>query len=940
MIDAGERWQRLLRHFDVLSEMPDEQRALAVARLAWEEPDIADELERMLLADVGGTGLLDGNALGDPLAEPFAPLPMPDQSGERIAGFVLSERLGRGGMGEVYRARRDSGDFEQEVAIKVLRRGLGPDFVARFARERQIQARLNHPLIARLIDAGVDGDTPWLAMELIRGEHIVTYAQTHSLGVTSRLKLVEDIADAVDYAHRQLIVHRDIKPSNVLVDESGKPHLLDFGIAKLLEPGDATELTATDMRVMSPMYATPEQIRGEPISTATDVYALGLVLFELLTGQLPHGRRERPGDVARAVSSDTTERPSQVAGKATTGRIDGELDTIVLKALALEPERRYPSAAAFAEDLQRYREGRPIRARPDTLSYRIGKFVRRHRGGVVASLLALISLIGGLGAALWQAQVARDQAQIAQAQAQRAERVKTFLTSLFAETEGTTREGAAARTPLQMVASGIERAQKELGSDRDLQDSVLGDLLEVQVNLGGAAEALPLLEQSIDYRRRRNPMDEALAIVLSSKISVLFQQGKFDAAEPLIAEALAIYRSHHAEEHLRVADMQNRQVRVLISRSQYQEALALMQQVIAKFEKRRGPDDPDLGMRLSNLAVVQLRADDVAGARASLERSLAILEKARGEEHAQLLFPLSNLGDIYRREGRYEDALAVYQRVHAITRKQLGDTHFHTADALGRVGAMQRRLRQFDAAQSSLETSLAVLEPLQHNDLADAYARLGDLAVARNQTDAAAEWLQKAHDFALKTQGAQSELTWEHLSSLARVHADAGRFDEAVRLQQSAIDGYTKLGAAGQVSAVLGRFALGTYARNAGRLDAAIDQMLDADAEGRSLLPEGDPILVAMSAQLAAALALRGSPTDADAARRLLRDIHDALPEADVETQAMSALAAASLAISGEARRAALASWDQALDRLGSNGAWLRKQRALFNERASVATSE
>ncbi len=932
MSDSSERWQRLMRHFDILSELPIEERAQAVARLAWEESDVADELERMLYADAAGEGLLDGHALSEAEPEPpLPPAPVPDRSGERLGGFELLERLGSGGMGEVYRARRSSGDFHQEVAIKVLRGGLGPDFTARFARERQIQARLTHPLIARLIDAGVDGDTPWLAMELIRGEHAVAFAKAHALPIAARLKLVEDVAGAVDYAHRQLIVHRDIKPSNVLVDESGTPHLLDFGIAKLLEPGDATELTASDMRVMSPMYAAPEQFRGEPITTATDVYALGLLLCELLTGQLPHGRRDSPSGVAQAVADDATQRPSQLGENSGSGRIDAELDTIVLKALALEPERRYPSAAALAEDLQRYREGRPIRAKPDTFSYRLAKFVRRHRGGVATGVFALMSLLGGLGVALWQAHVAREQAQIAQAQTQRAERVKAFLTSLFAETEGNTRQTASARTPLQMVSSGIERAQIELAQDPALLDSVLGDLLDIKVNLGGAAEALPLLEERIAWRQQRDPLDESLAVALSSKITVLFQKGAFADAEPLIAQAIQIYRAHHPEDHLRIADMQNRQVRVLLSRTQYPEALALMREVVAKFEKGRGKDHPDVGLRLSNLATLQQRTGDVEGARASLERSLAILERARGVDHAQLAFPLTNLGDLLRNQGRFGEALGHYERVLAISRKQHGDAHFNTAEALGRVGDMQRRLRQFDAAKASLSKSLAILEAERNNSLADVYGRLGQLAVAQNQPEEAAQWFQKAYDFASATQGERHILTWHHLSALALVRAHQGRYAEAREGQRRAIGGLVALGDAGAKDAALSRFELGAIERDAGNLDLAVDLMLDADAEARSLLSESDPRLTILSAHLATALALRGTPADADTARQLLIDIQDALTTAQPETKALAALARARLAVDAASRSSALADLDAALALLGSDGTWLRSQRAKFD---------
>ncbi|MCB1602724.1 MAG: serine/threonine protein kinase, partial [Xanthomonadales bacterium] len=319
----------------------------------------------------------------------------------------LGARLGRGGMGEVYSAQRVDGDYTQTVAVKLLRRGLdSEDVLSRFLQERRILARLEHPAIARLIDGGMGADgLPWIAMELVDGQPITRFAEDAGLALAPRLQLLIAVCEAVDYAHRRLIVHRDLKPSNVLVSADGSPRLLDFGIAKLLDDTEGQAHTSTGLRVMSPAYAAPEQLRGEPITVATDVYALGLLAYELLTGTLPQQRGRVSVAAIEAELDKEMQRPSQAARRPqestlSARQIDADLDTIVVKALALEADRRYPSAAALAEDLKRYLDGRPITARPDTLSYRVSKFVSRHRGGVLASVLTVLALVVGLGASV------------------------------------------------------------------------------------------------------------------------------------------------------------------------------------------------------------------------------------------------------------------------------------------------------------------------------------------------------------------------------------------------------------------------------------------------------------------------------------------------------------------------------------------------------------
>ncbi|HEV3409194.1 MAG TPA: serine/threonine-protein kinase, partial [Chthoniobacterales bacterium] len=354
-------------------------------------------------------------------------------AGDVIGDYEIVSLIGKGGMGEVYVA--EDRRLHRRVALKLVRGGLDTEsMVRRFEREQQLLAGLNHPNIAQLYASGVTDDgTPYFAMEYVEGTRLDRFVEEHSLGIRERLELFRKICSALVYAHQHLVVHRDIKPANIRVTPEGEPKLLDFGIAKLLDElaEDAPERTLTMQRMLTPEYASPEQIRGERISTASDTYSLGVVLYELLTGSKPYGlTNRRPEEVARAITDQQPTRPSAaVTGNARSAirnpqLLGGDLDNIVLMALRKEPERRYPSVAAFSDDIRRYLEGLPVHARKDTFAYRACKFVRRNRAGVAAAALILLSLLGGIVATAMQAR--RAEQQRAQAEEQRALAEKRF----------------------------------------------------------------------------------------------------------------------------------------------------------------------------------------------------------------------------------------------------------------------------------------------------------------------------------------------------------------------------------------------------------------------------------------------------------------------------------------------------------------------------------
>jgi serine/threonine protein kinase/tetratricopeptide (TPR) repeat protein len=428
------RWQRLQEVFHQALERAAEQRAEFLDRACADEPGLRAEIERLLAAHDRAGGFIHQPAIASP-GIALAPDETP-QDGRRVGVYRLTRALGRGGMGVVYLAERDDGAFAQRVAIKLIKRGMDTDQVlGRFRSERQILASLDHPNIARLLDGGTTGDgLPYFAMEHIEGQPIDTFAEARQLGVDDRLRLFLPVCDAVSYAHAQGVIHRDLKPLNTLVTAGGVPKLLDFGIAKVLHDAPEDITTVTGLRLLTPDYASPEQIDGLPATAASDVYSLGVVLYELLTGRSPYRVASRtPQEIAAAVRTSEPDRPStavtQPAGGAkvrhtapTTGphasdaasarqlsrRLRGDLDTIVLTALRKEPERRYSSVASLAEDIRRHLDGRPILARADQPAYRLGRFVRRHRTVLLTTTAAVVAAVGLTLAGLLLARTGRS----------------------------------------------------------------------------------------------------------------------------------------------------------------------------------------------------------------------------------------------------------------------------------------------------------------------------------------------------------------------------------------------------------------------------------------------------------------------------------------------------------------------------------------------------
>jgi serine/threonine-protein kinase len=675
-----ERWRRLSEILDVALDLPTRERDVYLEQACGDDGALRRQVEELLAAEAAADGFLE-----TPAAERAVPLVAEmaahreetegPAAGRLVGSYRLLGELGEGGMGTVHLAERADGQFEHRVAIKLLRHGVeSHEARRRFLQERQILARLTHPAIARLLDGGVtELGVPFFVMELVEGKPVTAYCEEKRLGIDQRLRLFVEICDAVQYAHRNLVVHRDLKPSNVLVDRAGCVKLLDFGIAKLLAgEGGTASATRTLLQAMTLEYASPEQVRGEMVTTATDVYALGVLLYELLTGVRPHRVSEggARAELQQAILDREPPRPSAVAPG-----LRGDLDWILLKALQKQPERRYASADAFGSDVRRYLEGLPVSARREKLFYRARKFVKRHRLGVASAALLLLSLIGGLLGTL-------GQARRAQREARKAEAVKDFLKSLFAASDPAEAKGKE-RTALQLLEDGAERIGTELKEQPEVRSEVTRLVADVYFQLGEYDRALPLLREDLEMRRRLDgPRSLAVAETLTRIADVTYDQGKFDEASALYQSALSIQRAENGDRSPQVAELLWDLGGVERNRDHLAEAEDLDERALAIFVETRGVDCAEAVSVRESLAIIYAQGERLSEAAALQEQVAEWRQRTNGPDHPHTLNARYNLATYLLALGRFEEAEPIVADVVARQRRVMGERHDRLAAAL------------------------------------------------------------------------------------------------------------------------------------------------------------------------------------------------------------------------------------------------------------------
>ena len=776
-------WERIASNFERLLALPPGERVRALEQLRADDPDLHDRLAAMIEADgapmtpldtavvTRASALLAGNGVATRFIGPYA----------------LDRLLGEGGSASVYLAMRS--DLGHQVAIKFLRDAwLSPARRDRFVSEQRTLAQLHHAAIAKFHDADTLADgTPWLAMEYVDGVAITAHATAHLLDLRARLRLVRDVADAVRHAHQQAVIHRDLKPSNILVTADGAVKVVDFGIAKHLADTDDAEPTRTGVRMMTLAYAAPEQLAGAAVGTYTDVYALGVILHELLTGRLPFDMTGRTLEEAHAlITQRQPPLPAVCAFGVPSRHLRSELDVLVSTAMHTDPARRYRDMDALIRDLDHLLAGEPLDARPDSWGYRSGKFVRRNAGAVASSVAAGLALVSLVTFYTVRLREARDAALV---EASRVERVQRFTQHLF---EGG--DGSAAPAETLRVVSLLERGVQEVRSldgDPRTQGTFALTLGSIYHKLGDLGRADSLLRASLAISRRtRGTSDAEVADGLVALALLRLDQARYDSAEALVRDAIRLRSTDgiRAPNHLVALG------RILEAKGDYPASLAVLREAVER-EAREDSTSADYVAAATALANTHFYAGNYDDADSLNVRILALDRAHRGPRHPAVAEDLVNLGAAQFERGHYPEAERFYREALEITRGWYGENHHATAAGLTMLGRALVREERWEDAVGILERALAIRERvfgMQHPNVASTVNELGTVALRRTRWDEAERHYRRAAEIYGTAYAGKHYLIGIALSNLGSVHMGRKDWSSAEQAMREALARFTE----------------------------------------------------------------------------------------------------------------------------------------------------
>jgi serine/threonine protein kinase len=856
------RWQQIQSLFEQLIDTGPSERVVRLGLACGDDHDLRTSVESLLNSDERREDPLL-HAIGE-AAESLLEDHQDRLIGTRIGPYRVVSILGHGGMSTVYRGERDDSQYHQTVAIKVLQHAtLHPRLRSRLHSERHILATLDHPSIARLIDSGdLEDGTPYLVMEHVDGESIDSYCDSRTLFVRERIELFVQVCAAVHYAHRNLVVHRDIKPTNIFVTDEGAPKLLDFGIAKLLAPESLSHtlpVTRLQERILTPENAAPEQVLGRPITTATDIYALGVLLYQMLTGRSPYRLLSYSQlQLERAICMDDPVRPSQMVISKMSGekdadrsrlsdrrglspqrlrtRLSGDLDSIIAMAMRKEPDRRYPSVEALADDLSRHLLGQPVRARQGDWRYHTAKFLRRNLwavGGVAAVFLGLALFAGVM---LWQnrrIEWARD----ATAQERdRAQQVSAFLVDVFSQADPFNAQG---REPT--AKDLLDRGAEKISGNLTLQPEVRAQLLE-SIGLayrrqGLSERAIPLFEQAVVIRRQERPLDNGhVAVALANLASALTDAGHLisaegylqqavtlseSAAEPrptetadilvqfghfaidaksdparaaeLFGKALNIYRTTLGNLNVQVASTLNGLAEAALWLDDYALAERYQREALDVFQATVSRNHPDHAAALATLGNIIMQRGKYAEAEQVLNEALQIERNVFGSDNQRTSAIEADLGILYDLQGDTRRAIAATRTALKIASDRLGPNHYWTGYYLDALANLFLKANDLPTAEADARQALAVYAqalPARHLYVASAHQLLGEILLRRGSLAAAEAELRAALDMCVGLAGPDS---WRAARSEASLGWTLIQLDKAAQGEPMLLAARSKL---------------------------------------------------------------------------------------------------------------------------------------------------
>jgi serine/threonine-protein kinase len=816
----NERWENIQRIFHEAADLPlAEQHAFLTVACGSDDALLADVLA-LLKEDARADSLLDhavAQVAQNVLIVSASPSLLPGELGP----YKIKKVLGEGGMGVVYLAERE--DLKSLVAIKILRDAwLSPARRERFASEQRMLAQLNHPSIARLYDADTLADgTPCFIMEYVEGIPLTDYCNKYQCSIERRMQLFRAVCEAVQYAHQHAVIHRDLKPSNILVKNDGSVRLLDFGIAKQIDSLDATvNQTLTGLRLMTPAYAAPEQVRGDRVGIHTDVYSLGVILYELLSGQLPFDLVNlTPGEAATIIAGHEPGKPSAVTRKnrSLPGSISGgppltksawaDLDVLCLTGMHKDPLRRYSSVEALIRDVDHYLNAQPLEARADSVRYRTAKFVRRHRNAVAVAAFVFLLIIGMAASFTVRLAKARD---AAMTEAARAQRVQQFMTNLFQG--GDPSAGPQNNlTVITLLDRGLQEAQS-LSSEPDIQAELYETLADLFENLGKLDQANTALNSALAIRKSLfGPNSPEVGETLVALGLLRDDQAQLPEAERLVREGLEIEKRKLAPHHPAIAKATTALGKVLEDRGSYDSAIAILKESL-RLQSGKEPVTPELASSLYELANCQFYAGHYDEAEALNQRLLPIIRRIYGDRHPRVADVLINLGAIRHDLGRYTEAEPLERQALEIVQGWYGKDNPETAADLTILARTLVFEGRFDEATSLLEQSLEIKERVYgkiHPGVASSLNELGNVAMQQERHDAAAKYFNRMLDIYHAIYGQHHYLLGIALSNLAGAQAAKHEWGRAETLFRQAIQIFTETQSASHINTGIARTKLG-----------------------------------------------------------------------------------------------------------------------------------
>ncbi len=769
-------WKKIKSIFESAIELPYNQRHDFVDKECLGNESIKQEVEALLFAFENS-----GSFLEEPGID-FTYLQNIDEDdlfiGKQFGAYKIEKKIGTGGMAYVYLARRADNEFEQTAALKIIKRGMDTDeIVRRFKHERQTLANLDHPNIAKIIDGGTSDDgLPFFVMEYIDGIPITEYCDLNKLSVDQRLELFIKVCSAVNYAHQNLIVHRDLKPSNILITSDGTPKLLDFGIAKLLseeQNANTMALTRDGSKLMTVEYASPEQVKGGKITTASDIYSLGVLLYELLTGHLPYSFKNKfPHEVEKVITSVNPEKPSTIIAKSSKTitedgevsevsaeeisilrnsnveklkrRLSGDIDNIILMALKKEPERRYNSVQQLAEDIHHYIEGRPVSAHSDTILYRTSKFVNRHKIGIAVFLIINLLIIGSVVAIIWQANIAAKERDNAELEASKTEHINNFLNEMLSSADPT-----IAGKDLK-IKDVLDKASKKINTELKAQPEIEA---EVRTTIGQTYESLGLYDDAIFQLKRALQLRDSLFGENNSETAISYNyvalafhyKGNLDTAKYFYEKSIKTLKALKDEKKLEEA--LNNYGTLQMDLYQFDRAKKSFEESLAISLKIFGKESREAASTMNNLAINYDYQNKLDSAEKFYIQALDIDRKLFGDTSMDVTHNLNNLAFIFQERGNYKKAESLFTSAYEIREKILGDNHPEVAMGKYNLGCCYYYLNDYAKAEKLIKESISIWKGKLndgHYYFGNAYGWLGKVQNADGKYDSAYQNLTRS----------------------------------------------------------------------------------------------------------------------------------------------------------------------------------------------------